>query len=109
MIRNLQEEYTFITYSIKYDSKFIHAILVNLYIQNIILKFTNIMFIKFYFGANDKEYELRSFDTNLSFRVISKIFEKEKSRLHHEPTFFDNICANGVRIWLRKKIRISKT
>ena len=69
-------------------------------IQNIIISYCNLIFVKLIYGINNNEYELRVFDTNLTFRTIAKLIEIER-RLNGSNK---SIYSKHVRIWMRYSI-----
>ena len=56
------------------------------------------MFIKLFYGINDTEYELRTFDTNITCRMLAKSLEIENN-LNIEQR--DSYLAHHVRLWFR--------
>ena len=67
-------------------------------IQNIIISYCNLLFVKLFYGINDKQYELRTFDTNLSNQVLAKLMEIEHNLNIDRQKY---LLPDVVRIWMR--------
>ena len=69
-------------------------------LHDIIIKYCNLIFIKLFYSKNSKptEYELMSFDTNISLETLAKLY---KIHTKLDPDNIDVCYAKYVRIWCR--------
>eukprot|EP01084_Bolivina_argentea_P096550 173573_1 len=69
-------------------------------IQNIILSYCNIFFVKLFFRSDDTKYELRTFDTILKFRTLAKLLQIERG-IDDDDT--GSVYSSYIHIFLRFK------
>lgn len=66
-------------------------------VENMIISYCNIIFIKFYNSSKCNKYELRTFDANFTINNLTKILEREKNLTKYSKF----MGANYKRIWCR--------